>query len=156
LVTGVGDVGGSCAPYPNIPGAFSCTTLRAAVTAANADAAEDFIYLQDGQTYSVNQAIPLTTDVAIFSGNARTTILQSASVDRLFTIAPGVNVTLYGVTLKGGHPSSGEGGAILNQGTLDLIETRLTGNVAPDGGAISNAVGAELDIGYSLIDHNQA
>jgi hypothetical protein len=51
---------------------------------------------------------------------------------------------------------AGEGGAILNQGTLDLIETRLTVNVAPNGGAISNAVGAELDIEYSLIDHNQA
>src|SRR3954469_22860758 len=89
FVTGVGDVNGTCSPYPNVPGAFQCTTLRAAVGAANADAAEDDIYLQDGQTYSVNTAIPLTTDVAIFSGNARTTTLQSGSVDRLFTIAPG-------------------------------------------------------------------
>src|SRR3954447_6682528 len=112
LVTGFGDSGGACSPYPDVPGMFQCTTLRAAVDAANADQDEDEIYVQPG-TYTLSSAISLPTDVDIFGDNARTTIIQGSGTDRLFTVASSTDAVLYGVTLKGGA-TTGDGGAISN------------------------------------------
>src|SRR4051812_46134891 len=50
-VTGLGDDAGSITPAG--PGTFTATTLRAAVTAANADAGADTINFADGLTGAI-------------------------------------------------------------------------------------------------------
>src|SRR5438552_10390390 len=56
---------------------------------------------------------------------------------RLFDVASGASLTLDHVTLQGGW--SGSGGAILNQGTLNLINgSMLADNNASNGGGIYN------------------
>ena len=54
---------------------------------------------------------------------------------RLFDVAPGASLTLDQVILKGGYVS-GSGGAILNQGTLNVINgSTLSGYAAANGGS---------------------
>jgi hypothetical protein len=60
---------------------------------------------------------------------------------RLFDVAPGASLTLDHVTLRGGQ-ASGPGGAILNQGTLNVINgSTLSGNTGTYGGGIYNGGG---------------
>src|SRR5918996_4247553 len=127
VVTGTGDAGGSCRPFPSFPGAFGCSTLRAAVAAADANPGSDVVVLQGIGRYQLRQgAINLANDVTIVGPNARGTTI-AGSGDRVFTVAADVNVTLSGVTLAGGT-SSGDGGAVLNAGNLSVIFARVTGS----------------------------
>jgi hypothetical protein len=60
---------------------------------------------------------------------------------RLFDVAAGSSLTLDHVTLRGGQ-ASGPGGAILNQGTVNVINgSTLSGNTGTYGGGIYNAGG---------------
>jgi hypothetical protein len=154
VVTGTGDSGGSCGAFPNFPGAFACSTLRAAVAAADANPGSDVVVLQGIGRYELRQgAINLANDVTIVGQNARGTTIQGNGNDRLFTVAAGVNVTLSGVTLSGGA-SSGDGGAVLNAGSLSMIFTRVTGSRAANGGGLANS--GTLSLSDSLVDRNTA
>jgi hypothetical protein len=153
VVSGTADGGGSCGPFPNFPGAFTCPTLRAAVAAADANPGSDVVVLQGIGRYQLRQgAINLANDVSIVGPNARGTTIQGGG-DRVFTVAAGANVTLSGVTLSGGT-TSGDGGAVLNAGNLSLIFARVTGGRAANGGGIANA--GTLTLSNSLVDHNTA
>jgi hypothetical protein len=73
---------------------------------------------------------------------------------RLFDVAPGASLTLDEVTLKGG--ASGPGGAILNQGTLRIIDgSILSGNSGSSGGGIHNAAGT-VTVSDSTLSGNGA
>ncbi len=73
---------------------------------------------------------------------------------RLFDVAAGASLTLDQVTLKGGSPS-GSGGAILNHGTLNVINgSTLSGNGASSGGAIYNA-GGTVTVSDSILSGDQ-
>jgi hypothetical protein len=154
VVTGTADGGGTCGPFPGFPGAFACPTLRGAVAAADANPGSDVVVLQGIGRYQLRQgAINLANDVTIAGQNARGTTIQGSGGDRVFTVAAGVNVTLTGVTLSGGA-SSGDGGAVLNSGSLALLFARVTGSRGANGGAIANT--GSLTLSNSLVDHNTA
>lgn len=77
---------------------------------------------------------------------------------RLFTIAEGVNVTLQNVVVQNGS-FPGDGGAILNNGTLTIEQSTFDGNATEDvfvprdnGGAIYNA--GVLTVNQSLFTNN--
>ena len=74
---------------------------------------------------------------------------------RLFDVASGASLTLDQVTLKGG--GTGDGGAILNRGTLNLINScTLSGNHAGSGGGIANVGGIVTISDDSVMTGNSA
>jgi len=139
-------------------------SLRGAVVTANAESALDTIVVPAG-TYTLSNASPCTFatlggdpvsgtpliplcldgDVEIVGAGAGETIIQSNGADRLFAISKQKTVTMRGVTLSGGRAEPGfgyaigGGGAINNQGTLTLVDARVTNHRAfAPGGAIYN------------------
>jgi hypothetical protein len=74
---------------------------------------------------------------------------------RLFDVAPGASLTIDHVTLRGGW-LSGSGSAILNQGTLNVINgSTLSGNTAGNGGGIYN-YGGTVTVSNSILSGNGA
>jgi hypothetical protein len=155
-VTTTGNAGGTCS---GTSPAFTCTTLQAAVQAANGSAGADEILLQAPGTYDVSQTLTLTDEVTIIGLGARNTQIDGGEDVRVLDI-PGtpahIAVTLFNVTIQNGNAGAGSGGNIRNAGDLTLGFTRVTGGEAGFGGGIANLAGASLGVFYSLIDGNTA
>jgi hypothetical protein len=150
------DGAGSCTPF--IAGTFTCTTLRAAVTQANQTAGTDTISVAAGKYPLTSGQLVISGDVAIIGAGARTTSIEPSG-SRAFTINSGVTAQIALVTISGGNASTGDGGNILNNGTLSLSYSRVTGGTAGRGGGIANfasGTAATADVYLSLVDHNTA
>jgi predicted outer membrane repeat protein len=98
-------------------------------------------------------AVPSITKTIIINGNGA--ILQRDETTgfdfRFFHVAGSGTLILKAITLSGGVASSGEnGGAIVSEGNLTLVDTILMNNRADSGGAIDNSgisasiIGSEL------------
>ncbi len=140
---------------------FRCDSIRAAVDAANAhanapDDGGDLIYLQSDSPYTVNSPLTLTEGVTIVGRGPRTTTVRGAGTSRVFTVATGVEAYLYRMTIAGGNAFPADGGNILNQGDLLLLNARVTGGTARRGGGIANTSSGTLLLVNSLVDHNAA
>jgi uncharacterized repeat protein (TIGR01451 family) len=104
----------------------------------------------------------------------------SASVFRVFNIAPGANVTIRGLTISNGqapdtgggirnsgtlvlqdsivsgnHADTGSGGGVFNQGTMTIINSAIVGNTASNSGGVETVSGS-LFIINSTISSNSA
>src|SRR3954468_320449 len=151
VVTGTGDGAGACNPYPGVPGAFACTTLRAAVAAAGSS---DTVGLPSG-TYTLSQGeLAIAKTLNIYGGDARDRLIRGSGASRGTSAAAGVSLSITGVTIAGGRAGSEDGGDILNAGSLLLLNTRVTDGQAISGGGIANT--GTLAVASSLIDHNAA
>jgi hypothetical protein len=151
VVTGTGDGAGACSQYPGVPGAFTCTTLRAAVAAAGSG---DTVGLPSG-TYTLSQGeLAIAKTLNIYGGDARDRIIQGSGAARVINIAAGVSVSLTGVTITGGRAGSEDGGNIRNAGSLLLQNSHVTQGQAANGGGIANT--GALVVTSSLIDLNAA
>jgi hypothetical protein len=123
-------------------------SLRQAIIDANAAPKGDIIIVPAG-TYTltrpgINEDAGLTGDLdcggdlTIKSAGAGTTTVDAAGLDRVFHVLAAANVTLSGLTIKGGVDTfvddtgleiANSGGGILNeQGTLTLRDCTVTGN----------------------------
>ncbi len=132
---------------------YQCTTLRAAVNAANANTDTDSISIAAG-TYPLSSPLALTNSVDITGSGARDTFISPNNVQG-FTIGGGASVSIALLTVQNGNAASGEGGNIFNAGDLTLGFVRLTGGSALRGGGLAtDGSGASASIVYSLIDHN--
>src|SRR5262249_6804073 len=90
----------------------------------------------------------LSQDVTITSVPSPTPTISGGGQSRIFEIAPGATVTLTDLKLIDGdgvanNPSGtsgddGEGGAILNVGTLTVSGSSFTSNSASKGGGLAN------------------
>ncbi len=146
---------GSCGPV-DATGVHPCTNLRAAVAAANASLdAEDNILLTFAGTYAQDE-LTLQDGVTLFGIGPRSVRITNPQ-GRILRIPAGAEVLVAGVTIADGSVVEQSGGNILNEGTLDLIQTHVTGGFASygSGGGISNT-GGILTINESLIDDNDA
>lgn len=174
-------------------------TLRAAISEVNALGGTHTINL-DAYTYTLTQAganegLNATGDLDIGTTQAVTltingagagsTIVQAGTshataVDRVLEVMAGSsNVTINGVTITNGSPPlfgiyAGEGGGILNGGTLTLNDCVVTNNTTTDGiaggpgtgggwggdgGGIENARpvgGASLTLNNCIVSNNTA
>ena len=149
----------------DLPGTVcgSPCSLRQAVNAANAAGGVNTI------SFAVDGPFALTTGVELFvdgsqsqtltiTGNGRThTIIAGEGVTRLLEVGAGATVNVSGVTLRDGNAGAGDGGAILNIGTLAVDDSTITSNVAGvRGGGIRNAPRSSLVVTETLISGNSA
>ncbi len=137
------------------------TSLREAISLADDNGVPDTIVLPhaiDGVegTYtltlgelSIDDADALTIESA---GGLATIDAQGAS--RVFSISAGSNVTLDGLVITGGY-SAGNGGGIISQGTLTILNSAIQGNRSDQsGGGLENA--ADATISNTLFQNNYA
>ena len=130
------------------------TTLRAAINEANALPGDDIISLPAG-TFAISlggigEQGGLTGDFDITDVNgsltirgagAEFTIINGASVERVFHVLAGASLILEDVTISGGRViGSDDGGGIRNDGgTVVIRRSVIRDNVSlDDGGAINN------------------
>jgi hypothetical protein len=137
-------------------------SLRQAVADADALGGQQTITLAAG-TYQLKNLGHLDVhgvNLSIVGAGAGQTIIDSAQAnDRDFQVAGGATLQLSGLTVENGHAGkgNGDGGDILNSGTLVISRSELKGGSAVYGGAISNATSsASLSIVASTLDGNTA
>lgn len=135
-------------------------TLRAAIQEANGLFGDNTISFNPGLTGVISLTTPLpelNANMSLLGPGANViTIERNDSIAtpdfRLFTILSGRVVSISGVTLRNGR-TTGEGGAISNQGgTLTVANSVLTNNSADTGGAIFTS--HHLTITASTISDN--
>ena len=128
-------------------------SLRAAVQESNALAGTDKITLGagtfkltrsgTGEDLSTTGDLDITDELIIEGAGADVTFIDGNILDRVFQVHASGKLTLKNLTIKGGKtPTSGGGsygqygGGILNFGMLNLIDCKLTGNTAVNGGGV--------------------
>jgi Ca2+-binding RTX toxin-like protein len=144
------------------------TSLRAAIQEANALAGQDTIILPSGtytlaitgigEDFSSTGDLDVSSDIIIMGAGAGRTFIDAADIDRVLDVRPGASLTLMGVTLQNGLAVNSAG--IRNAGTLELVDSVVTGNVASGvvnslGGGIGNA-GGTLTLTRVTISNNSA
>ncbi|MBK9208823.1 MAG: S-layer homology domain-containing protein [Anaerolineales bacterium] len=162
-----GDANGSCDAY--VAGASDCT-LREAINAANTISGTDTItfdaaLVTDPITLS-SQLPPVTTAIVITGNGAANTIIQAngaanTATYRVFEVSSG-NLTLDSLTIRHGRCNGScpalyqnVGGGILNNGTLTVTNSTLSGNSSTlGGGGISNY--GTLTVTNSTLSGNSA
>lgn len=129
-----------------IPVACSENALVTAVNLANSTSAADTLVLASGCTYTMTSshggptdALPVITTPIEMIGPATIT-RDSLLPFRIAEVSPTGSLTLTtGVALTNGS-ADGDGGAILNHGTVTLTRSSLSGNTATGNGAgLANA-----------------
>jgi len=137
----------------------ACKTIGHAISLASSG---DLISVA-AATYTENLTIPFS--LKIIGAGAATTILDGGGIAPVVSIpilGPTQPVTLAKVTIRnglGGYPFFG--GGVLNEGTLLIIYSIITGNNAGSGhgntgGGVGNAGGGTLTIDKTTITGNTA
>ena len=129
-------------------------TIQAAINDAQTN---DTLRLENGATFyehGLNIPISLTFDVwnTSHTGPGGHATIDAQQQGTIFYINPGVAINLYNLTLTNVH--SPDGGAIYNNGTLNITSSTFTGNTATNGGAIYN--NGTLNITSSTFENNHA
>jgi hypothetical protein len=125
-------------------------SLRADVAAAQGGDTIVFSNSLKGQTIALTTGeLLLDKSLTIQGPCAGQLAISGSNVSRVFEVAAGVQVTLAGLTVRDGDGnaavvartgSDGEGGAILNGGTLTVSSCTIFGNSASDsGGGLYNS-----------------
>ena len=79
--------------------------------------------------------------------------ISGGGASRIFQVEQGSSASLTGLTITGGF-TTGDGGGLLNQGSITLVDVVVVGNSAASGGGLAN-LGTALIVGSS-IDGNAA
>lgn len=133
-------------------------SLREAIATANANKQADTITFASGVT-----SITLTGGELVLSetgASNRTTIKGPVSISgndasRIFTVKPGVFAALSSLTVTNGR-ATGDGGAIVNQGGLELIGTTVKDSFATGKSGAIQLTSGTLDIVNSTLSGNRA
>ena len=141
----------------------SMASLREAVLMANASLEPNTIRLAAG-TYLLSLTgnddlamfgdLDLMGQLTIKGAGADKTIVDAASLDRVFHVLPGAAVELRDLSITGGSALEGGGIMVADGGVLLLRRTMIYGNDAETGGGIYNA--GSLEVNQSTIHHNSA
>jgi len=138
-------------------------SLRAAIQEANAWPGTDYIVLP-AETYFImlNGAnenagatgdFDISDDLIIHGAGNTTTIIDGSGLDRVLHILTGVSVTISDITIRNGSSGNFDGGGIMNQGPLTLIDSIVTQNSSfTRGGGIANL--STLNVLRSTISNN--
>ena len=94
--------------------------------------------------------------ISIIGAGADTTTIDGNHLDQVFEITSRSAATIAGVRIQSGSAVSAGGGAIFNNGSLQLSDSMVIGNSANhEGGGISNHSGATMTVTNSTISGNQ-
>jgi hypothetical protein len=147
-------------------------SLRDAIDLANATAGDDTIQLTAGLTYNLtlapdNDNLNVGGDLditaaeglvieAIGGGNATIDASGIPMGDRIFDVRSGAaTLTIMNLTLTGGDvPARGGAIRLVNNATLNVTDSEITGNSAGDGGGIGGINGNIITITGSTISGN--
>lgn len=124
-------------------------------TAVNTVSSGGTVYINDG-TYqgSSNHDIVIYKNMKIIGENNKYTVIDAQMEGNIFVVKSGVSLTISSLTLKNGRSTIG--GAIYNNGNLNVQNCIFTSNSATqDGGAIKSGVNS-LVISHSLFNYNSA
>jgi len=151
---------------------IACTTDPIVTSTADSGAGtlrEALANVCTGDTITFNIAgagphtITLTTgelavakNVTVNNNSGESITISGNNASRVFNINSGKTVGIVGLTITGG--SSTDGGAIVNDGSLTVVNSTLSGNAASaDGGAISTtATGTSLTLINTTLSGNTA
>lgn len=123
----------------------SCS-LREAITAAETNPGQDTIRVIPG-AYLLDSRLEINNqDVIIRGFRKNTTVLDAQDLDQVLYVAEGSTLTISKVTLVNGY-STGDGGAIYNQGDLTIFNANIRNSEAGSGGAIYNGTDGYLGSG---------
>lgn len=88
---------------------------------------------------TANEALPTITGNITIVGGSGTTIERDplAGPFRIFYVQAGAILNLQNLAIKNGS-TPGLGGAVLNEGVIDIKNVKFKNNVADNGGAIAN------------------
>ncbi len=108
-------------------------SLRAVAAGANPGSTITFAGALSGEIiFETNGTIDLTNSVTIDASALPGGIqINGRGTNTVFTVASGVTAVLNALTITNGY-SNGNGGGIVNNGTLTLNECTLAGNTDPD------------------------
>ena len=114
-----------------------------------------------GQTITLNAAngpLALSKSLTIQGLGADQLTICGNNATEVFRIAAGATDTITGLTIADGNADRGDGGGILNAGTLTLDDSTLSGNHADggEGGGIFNDFGGTVTIDHSILFGNRA
>jgi len=105
-----------------------------------------------GPTTVVTQAEIVIDNSVILDGEGKLTV-DGNTGHRVFSVAAGVAATLMNVTVTGGADVL-VGGGILNEGTLMLTGSTITGNTANRGGGVANQSTGTLTVTNCTVSEN--
>jgi predicted outer membrane repeat protein len=113
-------------------------SLREAVNAANTLGGSNNIFFNLNGTFTLTGGeLGISSNLNIYGNGASFTTVSGNSASRVFNISSG-NVLLSGLTIANGQ-ALGDGGGILNRGTLTVQFCTFSGNSAIFGGGIANS-----------------
>ena len=162
-----------------VPATYTVQNLNASgtgslfeqITSANATAANDDIVFRSGVTGTItlaSSALPTIISTAtagtltITGPEANSLTISGNNLFRIFFVNTGGNLTLNNITVTSGN-IMGNGGGILNQGTLAINSCTISNSTATGnspttggGGGIFNQIGGTLSITNSTISSNTA
>jgi len=113
-------------------------SIRAAIMEANALPGADVINIPggvyllsivgSGEDLCLTGDFDINSDLVIIGASAVNTILNGDSLDRVFHILNAGVVDISGIEIREGFANPGNGGGILNEGVLSLLETHVSEN----------------------------
>ncbi|TMU92921.1 hypothetical protein [Streptomyces sp. DASNCL29] len=142
----------------------ACNDIPGLVDAINqANANGGRITLASRCTYTLttpdnpDDGLPEITGDVTISGNGSTIRRDPDATDsfRIFHVVSGGTLTLKSLTVTGGLSSDSGGGALNEQGTLNLNDTVFKENFAVTGGGVSNN-GGQLNLERTTVERNTA
>jgi hypothetical protein len=161
-VPNLGGLSNNVSMMPAVPIPVSdMTSLIAAINQANANGPDvDIIDLTNDvytmtSSYDGSNALPvITSAITIYSNGATLQRDSGAPAFRLFNIASQGSLKLMDLTIRQGVSDAGNGGAIYNDGNLELDNTAFVENGANDGGAIYSTGILTINSGSFVGNHS--
>lgn len=112
-------------------------SLRNAVAAAVSG--DTISFAVTGSIQLSTGEISILNNITIAGPGASQLAVNGGGAGRVFNVAEDTTVAISGLTITGGFASGGDGGGILNGGSLTVDGCRITGNTADGyGGGIAN------------------
>jgi hypothetical protein len=137
-------------------------SLRDTIAAAASGDTIKFDSSVFGQTITLNQAsgrLDVNKNLDIEGPVGNPIVISGNDATKVFLIFPGTVVTLSGLTItKGSADFRGQGGGILNDGTLTISHCTLSGNHADIGGTNGGGIynNGTLTVSQCMVSGNHA
>jgi hypothetical protein len=159
-LTGIPGPASAAARHCKIADATTRTSYLTLSAAVNAASSGDTLTVRGTCTSSSAADLTRPITLTITGRGKRPTVSTNGSAPILSVVSSGAQVTLNGLVITGGSSSAGDGGGLLNFGTLTLNGTTVTNNTATDsaGAAIGGGIynNGALTLNSSTVSSNTA